>query len=126
MLRWSAIYTAWALALLSVEILIGRYASDSLIRPYLGDVLVIPLLYCLIVSIWQSRRPARLPWLVFGFALAVEAAQALHIADLLGFTRPSLIRTIIGTHADPLDIVAYAVGTALIIAFERGCKQFKI
>jgi hypothetical protein len=120
MLRWSATYTAWAIALLGTEIWIGRFLDDAFIRPYVGDVLVIPLLYCLITSIWQSSRPARMPWFIFGFAVAVETAQALHIADLLGFTRPSLIRTIIGTHADPFDVLAYAAGTALIIFAERG------
>ena len=39
------------------EILIGKYAHDAFIRPYVGDVLVVVAMYLLARAIWpQGHR----------------------------------------------------------------------
>ena len=43
-----AAYLTAFLALLCIEILIGAFVHDAFVRPYVGDVLVVILIYCLI------------------------------------------------------------------------------
>ena len=104
-------FLATALALLGIEIYIGVCVHDRFVRPYLGDTLVVMLL-------WAAARiafPEGLPWLsgaVFAFACLVEASQIIPLCDLLGI-RSSLIRVLMGTSFAWEDILAYAAGCAL-------------
>ena len=102
------IYAACAALLLIAEILIGLYAHDDFVRPYLGDTLVVILLWCLV----RIAVPTRLSWLsaaVFLFAVLVEISQIFPLCDLLGIQN-SLIRTLMGTSFSWWDIVAYLAG----------------
>ncbi|HIB66328.1 MAG TPA: DUF2809 domain-containing protein, partial [Phycisphaerales bacterium] len=42
----SPTYLVLTLLLLAVEVYIGLYVRDSFIRPFVGDMLVVVLLYC--------------------------------------------------------------------------------
>jgi UPF0716 family protein affecting phage T7 exclusion len=96
--------------------LIGVFAASVVIRGFLGDVLVIVLLYCLIKTF--IRHKLRWLWLyLFGFAVLVEIAQLFQIADWLGINNP-LLRTVLGATFDLWDIVAYGVGSLTILSFE--------
>lgn len=109
-------YTILFLVLLLTEILIGVLVHDSFVRPYLGDVLVVVVLYALI----RVFIPKKFPWLpvaIFIFAAAVECLQGLHIADMLGIEN-HLLRTIIGTQFDFNDIICYGVGCAALGIYE--------
>ena len=92
------IYAVAFLILLIIEILIGVSVQDSFVRPYLGDVLVVILLYCLI-RIIIPERCRLLPLYLFMFAAGVEFFQGLNIADRLGI-QSRILRTIIGTVCD--------------------------
>ena len=101
-------FLAATLALLGIEIFIGVYVHDRFVRPYLGDTLVVILL-------WAAARivfPERLPWLsgaVFVFACLVEVSQIIPLCDLLGI-RNNLIRVLMGTSFAWEDLLAYAAG----------------
>ena len=102
------IFAVCASVLLIAEILIGLYAHDDFVRPYLGDTLVVILLWCLV----RTVLPTRLSWLsaaVFLFAVLVEITQIFPLCDLLGIQN-SLIRTLMGTSFSWWDIVAYLAG----------------
>ncbi len=107
-------YSAAFLALLLAEIIIGGFASGW-IRGYLGDVLVLPLLYCLI-RIFTPALPRSLPLWLFAFGCLAELLQLLRFAELLGFPEGSLPAVILGTRADWRDILCYAIGALLILA----------
>jgi Protein of unknown function (DUF2809) len=51
---------------------------------------------------------------VFGFACFVEGLQYLKIVDRLGLRRGELLSIIIGTSFAWEDILAYAVGCAIV------------
>ncbi len=110
-------YFAAFLALLLVEICIGRFASGW-VRSYGGDVLVLPLLYCLI-RIFTNALPRSLPLWLFGLGCFMELLQLLRFAELLGFAEGSLPAVIIGTRADWRDVLCYAIGTLLTIIVLR-------
>lgn len=111
-------YLAAFLLLLVLEVFIAVFVRDSLIRPFIGDVLVVPLLYCLAVSVvfplpGGKRWPPRLlPLWLFLFAAGVEVGQYFHIADLLGL-RSRVLRVMVGGVFDPLDLLCYALGSGL-------------
>ncbi|GAE89989.1 DUF2809 domain-containing protein [Acetivibrio straminisolvens] len=106
------------LALLIIEIIIALFVRDAIIRPYVGDVLVIILLYTFIRGIFQ--KPLKyLPVFLFIFALAVEIAQYYQIARLLNLQSNKIVSTIIGSTYDIKDIVCYLLGTVILIIWER-------
>ena len=98
--------------LLAAEILIGRFAGGWL-RAYGGDVLVIPLLYCLIRIVY-TRPCRRLPAAVGGLGALAELLQWLDLCGRLGVDKGSLAGILLGSSADPLDLLCYALGTALL------------
>lgn len=103
--------------LLLAEVLIARYVHDRFVRPYLGDILVILLLYCLGRGIGIRSR-----WLALGVTLlgiAAELLQALGCADRLGLAEDSVLRVILGSTFDWADLACYLAGGLLLLAWER-------
>lgn len=110
-------YLLLAAGIFVVEILIATVFSDiPFIRAYLGDYLVVILLYCLIKAFWNIT-PSTLSAAIFLFACAVEMAQALHLADILGLPAGSLLSILIGTSFSWVDILMYGLGclTAFLV-----------
>ncbi len=107
--------------LLAIETYIGLFVRDAIIRPYVGDILVVVLLYTLARGLW--RKPIRvLPVYVFVFAAAVELAQYFGIAEILQLEDNRLIYTIIGGTFDMKDILCYLAGALLLVAWENICR----
>ena len=105
--------------LLLTEILIGVFLKGGFIRAYGGDILVLPLFYTFLRILFpQSDNFTRrvLPLGLFIFGVLVEALQGAHIADRLHITSP-VLRVIIGSTFDFLDIACYFVGMLLIYGF---------
>ena len=102
--------------LLVVEILIGKFAH-GFIRAYVGDVLVIPLIYCF-VRIFYVRPAVWLPAAVGGLGILAEVLQYFDLCGLLGIPKGSLLGILLGSSADLGDILCYAVGTVLIYSAE--------
>ena len=107
-----------AAVLLGIEILIGMYAHGW-VRSYLGDVLVVMLLYAL-VRLVLPDRPAygrKLPAVILVFAFCVEFLQLWGFCDRFGITN-RLLRIIIGTGYSNIDLLCYALGILPCIAAE--------
>lgn len=109
---------AAAVLLLGIEILIGQFANGW-VRAYLGDVLVVPLVYAVIrvITPCRPRFGSVLPTAVLLFAFAVEFWQLIGIADILGITDP-LLRTVIGTSFSAVDLLCYAAGAVPLYVTE--------
>jgi hypothetical protein len=104
--------------LLLIEVGIGLCVHDKMIRPYIGDVLVIILMYTFIKGITKNTI-RHLPLYLFLFALAVEFAQYFRIVDMLHLQNNKIISTIIGTSFDIKDIVCYFVATVILMMWEH-------
>ncbi len=115
-------YLTAFLALLCIEILIGAFVHDAFVRPYVGDILVVILIYCLI-RIVKPTGIELLPLYVFIFALAVELLQLIKIVDLLGIPRDSIVANIVGTSFSFIDIICYAVGCGITYITELIIKK---
>ena len=117
-MRLSRPYLILTLAVFATELFIALKVHDTFIRPFVGDVLVVVLLYCSVRSILPTPAiPTAVA--VFAFACAIELAQYFQIVTRLHLEHNAILRTAIGTHADPLDILAYATGSLLIVLVER-------
>ncbi len=96
--------------LLGIEILIGMYAHGW-VRSYLGDVLVVILLYTLARTI-SPEKPAhgwKLPAAILLFAFCVEYLQLWGFCDRLHIEN-RLLRILIGTGFSKIDLLSYAAG----------------
>lgn len=106
------------LILLVVEVLIALFLKDKFIRPYLGDVLVVMLLYCFIRS-FLDLKPITAAAGVLIFAFLIEMLQYFNVVGILGLEENRIARTVLGSSFDWIDVLAYCVGAALILIFER-------
>ena len=104
-------YLIATLVILAVEICIGLFVHDGFIRPFVGDVLVVILIYTFI-RIFIPEKIRLLPLFVFIFAAGVEVLQYFKIVEILGLQDNRLMSTIIGTSFDIRDILCYFVGCA--------------
>lgn len=113
-----------ALLLFGIELLIGTLLDDGFIRPFVGDVLVVMLIYCLIRT-WIRLPAIPLASAVLLFATLVETGQYFHLADRLGVGHIPLARILIGSTFDPKDLLAYLAGTLITCTLSRFSPQGK-
>lgn len=100
-----------------VELMIALYIKDGFVRFYVGDVLVVVLVYCF-VRVFIPDRHRLLPLYVFLFAAGIEILQYFQIVKLLGLEQNAILRTVIGSVFDLKDIGCYAVGGVFLGIFE--------
>lgn len=116
-LRFHKWYALLTLALFAVEVYIGMYVRDAIIRPHGGDYLVVMLVYCFVMTFLRVDKT----WAAVGvllFSYLIEVLQYFQIADLLGLHN-SIARTVVGTTFQWLDIVSYTLGVITILLIER-------
>lgn len=114
-------YALAFLAVLCAEVLIALFVHDRFIRPYLGDVLVMVVLYTFVRSF--CRSPGRLlPVWLFLFAALVEVMQYFDVVHLLGLEGNRFLSIVIGSTFDWRDILCYLVGSALLLLWENQKK----
>ncbi len=103
--------------LIIIEALIAIYLHDDIIRPYIGDILVVILMYTFIRA-FVSKPIEWLPAYIFAFATAVELAQYFKLVELLNLQNNKFARIIIGSSFDLKDILCYFVGAGVLVLWE--------
>lgn len=98
---------------LAVEVLIALFVHDKFLRPYIGDVLAVVVIY-LFVRIFIPEGHKFLPILIFAFAVGVEVCQFFHIVERLGLSDNIFFRILIGATFDIKDIICYGIGSVLV------------
>ena len=111
------IYLLAAIGLFAIEVCIALFVRDDFIRPYVGDMLAIDLVYAALRALTPLSFPQALA-LTLAIALVIELAQALGLLGALGLADNELARIILGGVFDWHDILAYAAGGAIIAALE--------
>ena len=107
-----------AVLIFVVEVLIARFVHDAFVRPFIGDLLVVVLLYALLKSIC-SITPTKAAIAVFVFACVIEGLQYFHLPALLGLADYRLAVIVLGATFDVKDLLAYAVGALLAFRFVK-------
>ena len=111
-------YLFLTVILFAVEVCIALFFKDTLIRPFVGDVLVVLLIYCffrifLNISYWKIA-PA-----VFLFACCIEVLQYFDYVALLHLENYRVISVILGRTFEWIDFIAYFTGFLFIILIEN-------
>ena len=117
--KWYLLVT---ICLLFIEIAIALFVKDKIIRPYIGDLLVVILIYAF-AKIWISNREILVAICVFVFACFIELLQYFHIVEVLGLDDNKVATVIIGSKFNTLDIVMYLMGTIVVILTEKFLKS---
>ena len=124
-IKFNAAYFRFASFIFTIETLIALYVHDTIIRPYIGDVLVVILIYCFIKSFLEVKVfPTALFVLLFAFT--VELLQYINIVEKLGLQHSKIARIIIGTSFSWVDILTYIVGIFVVIAVENFGRKEKL
>lgn len=103
--------------LLCIEILIAICVHDTFIRPYVGDLLVVVVLYC-IVRVIIPDKYRLMPFWIFAFAAFIECLQYLKWVERLGIENNAFLRILMGATFDWKDIVCYGIGCILLGIYE--------
>ena len=116
--RFKPSYFLTAVILFFAEVLIALYAHDQIIRPYVGDLLVVILIYCFIKSFVNTPVVSTaIAVLIFSYTL--EVMQYFNIVSLLGLQHYPIARIVIGTSFEWIDLIAYTVGIAIVLLGEQ-------
>ena len=107
-------YAVAAAVLLAVEVLIALFVRDAFVRPYLGDVLAVILVFAGIRAVIATG-----PWtaaaVALSIAVVIEFGQLIGVLDILGLAHHQWLRIVLGTGFDVKDLLAYGVGALLAV-----------
>lgn len=108
--------------LLFIEIFIAMFINDSIIRPFVGDILIVILIYTFL-KIFINKNIKYLSVYIFLFACLVEVSQYFNLASILHLQQFKIARIILGSTFDIKDIICYAIGTIIIIILNHIKKE---
>jgi hypothetical protein len=107
------IYLALVVVIFAVEVAIAKgLIPGAFVRHSLGDVLVIVLIHFLARGVTRLSLGAALA-LSLGIGLVTELLQYIHVAELLGLQKGSLLYVVIGNTFSAMDLLMYLVGGVL-------------
>lgn len=115
-MRVSKRYLTLFILILVTEVAIAVFHFHRFVRGFLGDVLVVPLMYTFLRALFTFSWKTALH-LTFFFAVAVELIQWSQITTHLG-VRNKIVDLVLGNTFDPWDLLAYTVGYLAILLIE--------
>lgn len=118
-LKFSPFYAISTLLLFITEVLIAIFVHDQFIRPYIGDFLVVILIYSFVKSFLNTPVvPTAIGVLLFAYT--VELLQYFRIVEILGLQHSRAARIIIGSSFEWQDMLAYTLGVLAVVLLEKG------
>lgn len=114
-------YTIIFLLLLVTEIAIAIFHFHKFVRGFVGDILVIPLLFTLLKAVTKLSTKAAL-LIVLLLAFCIEILQYFKITEILNIKNQAFT-TIIGTSFDWWDLLAYCFGILPVLLTEKFIKK---
>lgn len=117
-MRFNKTYFIAFCVLLIIEVGIALYVDDQIIRPFVGDVLVVILMYCFVHAFTKFTHFKVIIGVLL-FAYMVEILQATSFIDWVGLSDHKIAKIILGSTFDWKDLLAYTVGAVLILIFEK-------
>ena len=110
-------YLIAAIVVFGIEVVIALFVRDAFVRPYLGDVLAIVLVYTALRAVTPLRLGSALAT-TLAIAVLIEVAQATKLLSALGLGDNRLARIVFGGSFDWLDLLAYGAGAVVIVVVE--------
>jgi hypothetical protein len=118
MRRFNKRYFLFTIILLITEILIALFLHDKFVRPYVGDFLVVILIYCFLKT-FLYISVIKLAVAVLMFAYFVEMLQYFNLINYIGLQNSRLAKIILGSAFEWSDMLAYTLGVILIVLIEE-------
>jgi hypothetical protein len=118
MLTFNKNYFGLAILIFLIEVLIALYVNDNFVRPYLGDVLVVILIYCFLKS-FLKLPVLTVALFVLVFSFTIEFLQFFNIVEKLNLEKSKIARIVIGTSFSWIDLLTYLIGIAIVIFVEK-------
>ncbi|HIK07967.1 MAG TPA: DUF2809 domain-containing protein [Trichormus sp. M33_DOE_039] len=118
MFTFNSKYFYFTLILFLIEVCIAVFVDDKFIRPFIGDVLVVILIYCFVKAFWKINSSI-VAVSVFAFACIIEILQYFKFVNYLGLQKYKVMVVILGSTFDWKDILAYAIGTIIVMCLEN-------
>ena len=109
------------LTLTGIEILIALFVHDDFIRPYVGDIIVIAVIYYFVRIFFPDGLKYLLLY-IFAFSVMIEFAQLLELTKLVSGNN-RFLEILLGTFFSVWDIVCYAAGFIIVGIIETVIKK---
>ena len=120
-LHFNLKYFIASIVLFLVELTIAILHFNAFIRGFLGDVLVILLMYSFL-KIFIKNNILKTAIFVLAFAYFVEFLQFFRLAELFHI-KSKILLIIVGSVFDLWDLVAYSLGFLFILLIEKIIKN---
>ena len=114
-----------ALIIFLIEVFIALYIKDQIIRPFVGDILVVILIYYFIKAFIKTKA-IYIAIFTLIFSFLVEILQYFKFVELIGLGNNKAARIIIGTSFSWIDLVCYFVGFIVLFFIDRDLKRSKM
>lgn len=116
-LRFDREAALWALFIFVIEVLIATvWSHHRWVRGFIGDVLAVVWVYFLLKTVVRANTYG-LALVAFAVGCVVELAQ--YVAATNGWhVQDRVLKILLGSVADWMDLLAYACGFLLILVFE--------
>lgn len=115
-------YFLLTLILFAIEIFIALFITDKIVRPFIGDVLVVILIYCFVriflnVNYWKAALGVLL------LAFTIEILQYFDYVKLLGLEHNRVLSVVMGRTFEIMDFAAYFAGFLLLTLVETNLRK---
>jgi hypothetical protein len=111
-----------AIIIFLIEVIIALYIKDKIIRPFVGDILVVIFIYYFIKAFINTKAINIAIFTLF-FSFVVEILQYFNFVEMIGLGHNKAARIIIGTSFSWIDLLCYFVGFILLFFIDKDLKK---
>ncbi|MDH1883997.1 DUF2809 domain-containing protein [Empedobacter falsenii] len=111
-----------AIIIFLIEVIIALYIKDKIIRPFVGDILVVIFIYYFIKAFINTKTINIAIFTLF-FSFVVEILQYFNFVEMIGLGHNKAARIIIGTSFSWIDLLCYFVGFILLFFIDKDLKK---
>ena len=105
------------ISFISCALIVAFFEGNLLIRGFVGDVIVIILLYAFIKS-FVDVNTKKISIFLFFLSWFIEISQYFKFIEFLGLSNYKIARVVLGTTFDSKDLIAYTIGVIVIYLFD--------
>ena len=105
-----------------IEVIIALYINDRIIRPFVGDILVVIFIYYFIKAFIKTKA-INIAIFTLLFSFLVETLQYFKFVDLIGLGHNKVARIIIGTSFSWIDMLCYLIGFGCLFLFDKDLRK---
>jgi len=102
-----------AIIIFLIEVIIALYIKDKIIRPFVGDILVVIFMYYFIKAFINTKA----------IYIAIFTLIFSFVVEMIGLGHNKVARIIIGTSFSWIDLLCYFVGFILLFLIDKDLKN---